>query len=220
MALTGRLQMLSVMTILGLALLGCGSHEPGGGQGVDWDSFQPLSGPGIRTTSLEELQQAAGFELVLPSYLPEGMRNTFVLSTHVDPSLWPDHQAHISLLPQPGSGAPGIGIEEDLRDPSEAEPEYASSFEVARIGNTDVGCSIEILGPGMAVGGATLSAGEPTRDPKQYPILVCEWVGEELSFRLLFSWESLEPVPGQIAPERREEAMKIIASMIENPYIP
>jgi len=197
------------------------SHDGGAKSGgeVDWDSFQPLSGPGIRDTSLGELKEVAGFDLVLPSYLPEDMSKTFVLSTHVDPSLWPDDQAHISLIPEPGSEAPGIAIEENLRDPSEPAPIYAAGFEVNRIGNTEVGCSTMALGPGMVVGGATPSAGEPTRDPERFPVLVCEWVEHDLAFRVSFAWDSPEPVPGELAPERREEAMKVIASMIENPYI-
>jgi hypothetical protein len=46
------------------------------------------------------------------------------------------------------------------------------------------------------------------------------WDTDKMEFDLHFRWGSPQPVPGEIAPERRAEAMKVITSMIEHPYIP
>lgn len=196
------------------------SHDDGAKSGgeVDWNSFVTMEMQGLGSSSLQELNEAAGFQFVLPSYLPEGMSKTFLLSSQ-DPRPDPG-RAFIGLAPILDSGAPTIDINENLRDPSEPEPKYGNGFEVVRVGQVDIGCilritsneELEFFGRGPPTAG-------PTRDPELYPSLTCEWASGDLEFQVGFAWKLPEPVPGHITEETRDEAMRVIASMIENPYI-
>lgn len=208
-----------ISTLLCLPAPAC-SHDDRAKSGseVDWNSFKPIEMQGLRSSSLEELGEQAGFQVVLPSYLPEGMSKTFLLSSQDIPV--ERGRAFIGLAPTLDSGAPTMQIDENLRDPSGPEPKYGSGFEVSRIGQTDIGCSIHITSNGeLQAVGRTPPPGGATRDPELYPNLSCEWADGDLEYLLQFAWKLPEPVPGSITPEMREEAMKVIASMIENPYI-
>ena len=59
---------------------------------------------------------------------------------------------------------------------------------------------------------------QPTPDPERSPILMCAWDTDSLYFNVDFYWEL--PEPGDVTPDMREEAMKVVISMIEDPYIP
>ena len=208
------------VALLSFAAVACQSDSVGGSDPVDWNAFSSMEKAGLRTSNLEELNEVAGFHVVLPTYLPEGMSKTFFLSSQE--SRTETGRAFIGLAPIPDSGAPTIQFDERLRDPSEPEPKYGAGFEVTRVGETDVGCSIHITGNEEleAVGGYTPSPVHLTRDPGLYPTFICEWVNGGVSFLVQVAWNLPEPAQGGIAPGMREEAMKVIASMIEDPYIP
>jgi len=62
---------------------------------------------------------------------------------------------------------------------------------------------------------ATPAPGEP-REVE----LICSWDTPQLHVQVSFSWTVTEPIPGLISTDMRDEAMRVVTSMIEDPYVP
>ncbi len=201
-----------LLILLGVSC-GTGGGASSGGE-FNWDSITPVAGPGYQPVSFHEMGTLLGFQLILPSYLPDGMSNDVLMPAQED--LLHDQMASgiLGLLPAQ-AGAPFISIEEGRPQPNIPSRGYDPDSDIIRIGQTEVHCKLDTLARGIPLG---QTAGEPTRDPGQYPLLVCTWETDELYFDVSFSWEL--PESGDVTSDMREEAMKVIASMIEDPYIP
>lgn len=208
-----------VVAVLLLSLLGpaCRSDKAVGGGGVDWGSFTPVAPPGEEALDIGDVESETGLPLVLPSYLPEGMSKNLIVSPPENNTGEEEYvEIRVTLFPERREGL-RIYINESLREPGTPQSVYPSRSELAKIGQTDVACWVE---PAQLLAFPTPPPPQPTEDPDRYPWLVCMWDTDKLEFDVHLRWGSPQPVPGEIAPERREEAMKVIASMIENPYTP
>jgi hypothetical protein len=164
-----------------------------------------------------DVERETGFPLVLPSYLPQEMSKSLIVSSG-DYNIGTDQyvQASVQLLPGRREGL-WIYIDERTRNPGTLQRGYPPSSQLVKIGQTDVACWVEVA---QLLGLPTPPLPQPTEDPERYPRLNCGWETDELYFDVDFAWQLPEPVPGLITPEMREEAMKVIASMIEDPYVP
>ena len=185
-----------------LLQLGCGRGSASKCDEVNWGEFTPMQREGFRDSSLQEMADSVDFRFVLPSCLPKGISRSFLLSTQ-----WPQESvtqgvAGLTLFPAEGSSAPGVQIVESLSSGMHLEPD--SNTEVVL--DTLVECVS--IPPGIGFDTSTSGA-----------MLSCRWYKDDIEFRVDCAWES-SPSPGQVSPEMREEAMKVIASMIEAPYIP
>jgi hypothetical protein len=67
---------------------------------------------------------------------------------------------------------------------------------------------------------ATALAGATSLPVELTPRLSCEWQTDELAVDVEFRWELRTPIAGVITSEMRDEAMKVVTSMIEDPYVP
>jgi hypothetical protein len=172
-----------------------------------------------------DVQKETGVQLALPSYLPEGTSNSFVISASERVVGNADYVAVRIIVYPAGADGLGILITESKRKPDQPTPRpdvpprrYPPGSEFVRIGTADVACWHEVLQSGSGLPDPTPP--EPTENPGRHLMFKCGWDTDELLFDTHFVWSLAETVPGEIAPERREEAMKVITSMIEEPYIP
>jgi hypothetical protein len=206
--------LLVVCLLLPLSLLlgACGGPSSSDSH-ADWSSFTTVDGPGLSSSNLDDLSRHAGFRFVLPSYIPPGVSHRFFLSSQVQPTL--EGGGVVNLMPD--DNAPrdiqiGIQINEQLR-PESGPPStnYGRAPDVERIGGIDVGCRTE-----------TPDETSPTPTPNEgYPAgLTCEWETEQLWFLVAFGWPTESGATPEVTPERRAEAIKVVTSMIEDPYIP
>lgn len=153
--------------------------------------------------SIEEMERIAGFPFIFPSYLPEGLDDRMKLS------VWAGGEETVAGVPYTGDpeesvliyskrlDAPGITItERKLAFPEDyLEPWYGR--ESHTIGGTDVLCDVYT--------------------PWDYVDLLCHWVIEDRGFGASFTWAVGSPTPYFIAEDMRQEALKVIRSMIEAP---
>jgi hypothetical protein len=179
---------------------------------ADWSSFTTMERPGLIKSDLDDLSRKAGFRFVLPSYIPPGVSHKFLLSSQMESSS--RGSGVVSLIPDESASRDiqiGIQIDEYLR-PSflPRTTGYGHDFDVHGIGGIDVGC-------------LTVEPDEtwPTPSPNEgYPAgLTCEWDTEQLVFRIGFGWPTESGATPEVTPGRKEEALKVITSMIENPYV-
>jgi hypothetical protein len=206
--------LLVVWLLLALSLLfgACGGRSSSDSD-ADWSSFTTVEGPGLASSNLDDLSRHAGFRFVLPSYIPPGVSHRFFLSSQVTPTL--EGGGVVNLMPD--DNAPrdiqiGIQINEQLR--AESGPpskSYGRDYDVHRIGGVDVGCLTE-----------TPDERWPTPTPNEgYPAgLTCEWETEQLWFLVGFGWRTESGATPEVTPERRDEAMRVVTSMIDDPYVP
>jgi hypothetical protein len=74
-----------------------------------------------------------------------------------------------------------------------------------------------ILDPAAAPSPAIPLSTAPT---ERTPDFDCLWNTNELHFDVDIMWGLPKPLPGVITQEMHDDAMKMVTSMIENPYIP
>ena len=209
-----RLSIIIPLLLVGLSLLveACAGGSSSGGD-ADWSSFTTMDGPGLTSSNLDELSRKAGFRFVLPSYIPQGVSRRFFLSSQLD--LSSEGQGGVGLTPDdkaPRDMQIGIQIDEYLRPPGDPRTtSYSQDHDVHRIAGILVGCLTDKPDERWP----TPVAGEG------YPAgLTCIWDTEELSFLVQFGWRTESGATPEVTPERRDEAMKVITSMIEDPYVP
>jgi len=153
--------------------------------------------------SIKEMEGIGGFPFIFPSYLPEGLDDEMVLS------VWAGGEETVAGVPYTGDpeesvaigpkrpDAPGITItERKLLSPEDyIEPSYGR--ESHTIGGTDVLCDV--------------------MNPWDNVTLLCHWLVGDREFEAHFGWAVGSPTPGYIAEDMRQEALKVIRSMIEAP---
>jgi hypothetical protein len=178
------------------------------GEAVDWSSFTTMERTGLRSSNLGELNSKAGFGFVLPSYLPPGTSHTFILSSQID-SVSPG-SGDVTILSN-DKLAPEIRIDEHLRHTGEPiATSYGDEYDVRTISDVLVGCLPESQTAQEAL----------SPDSVPYIGLSCQWGTEELSFDVRIVWRVDQEAPRGVSSEQRDEVMKVVTSMIENPYIP
>jgi hypothetical protein len=208
-----------------LAIVACGGSSTtttnvgAGGSSAgeaDWSSFTTVDGPGLAISDLDDLSRKAGFRFVLPSYIPPGVSRRFFLSSQ--DQLSSEGAGLVGLIPDENASPEiqiGIQIDEYLRPPwhppTTGTIGFSQDYDVHRIGGISVGC-------------LTHEPNEtwPTPAPNEgYPaVLTCEWATEQLVFRIGFRWPTESGATPEVTPQRREEALKVVTSMIEDPYVP
>lgn len=224
-----------VLLISALFSEGC-HHEAPGTNSVDWGTLVQF--PVSDGLSVDKLQQQVGFKLVLPSYLPQEMRvyhasGAQTASTFPWASKENSWEASISISPLPSGGDElNIQIAERQRqaDDLPLDPAYIDDATTT-IGQTTVTCHLEpqelLMTPPPTPEQLIMpdSEGTPTSiflspESALYPNYLCFWETDNLRLTVHFIWSLSEPLPGLITFDMREEAMKVVASMIEDPYIP
>ena len=196
------------------------SHDDGAKSDteVDWGSFVPFEGDTEASLTILQAEEMVGFRLVLPSYLPEGMMKSYHVSAAPASANQKRPSVGLWLFPADLSEpqAPQITIHESLREP-DASPLRYSGRDTIEVGGREVHCMLEI-GPGLTV--PELSTPEAQRDSHQYSLFECGWETDNLRLDVEFLERLPETAQGDMPPEMREEAMKVVASMIEDPFIP
>ena len=202
-----------ILVLLAAPLLeACAGGSSSGGE-ADWSSFSTLDRPWLTASSLDDLSRKAGFRFVMPSYIPPGVSHTFLLSSQIH--LISEGEGWVSLMPDdnaPRDVQVSIQIDESVR-PSWAgrATSYGDDHDVHRIGGILVACLTDEPDERW-----------PTPVPGEgYPAsLTCMWDTEQLDFRLQFGWRTEGGATPEVTAERRDEALEVITSMIEDPYVP
>lgn len=192
----------------------CSSSSGGSEPASEWRDFQvvPWLKESHPISRIADMEREGGFAFVFPSYLPQGLDNKISLRA------WAQTQgvARIEikdseeglLIYAKDTNCPQIIITEDVRSVAGGTPGPVSTFEpVARNGELDIA--------GTKVQCETSTAVEDVN-----PMLECKWMHEDISFDALFAWRVQTPIPGLIDEQMRQEAMKVIESMILAPEHP
>jgi hypothetical protein len=210
------------MFIVAVTALDCHSSRPMS-SGHSVPTYVQLPGDSTHNVSIEELDSRVGFRFVLPSYLPGTMGGNYLaFDNEHNTGYFHYKEGRVLILLQVGSSAtPQIEIYE--RPPAANEPERGlPSGEVIDISGVTVHCVLE---PAASLGTPTpFPAGWPLKEigdeEARHPQFSCYWDTDELYFDIHFRWEFTEPLPGLITSDMRDEAVKIVTSMIDDPYIP
>ena len=232
-----------------LCLLGGGCRSKDAAPGVNWAAMTPDRDYPLGSISIGELEKQVGFKLALPSYLPEGVSGDYRANLETYPkTMVSDSYTYASISLSAvyrRTSILSINLTEQQRQPGEPprrQPTPTVTTQVTTIGHTTVECD---LGPAfllvtplpfdltLSPAIATALAGAPTFpppptqppalatiSPEHQPYLNCEWNTEELDISVEFRWILAEAVPGLITSDMRNEAMKVVTSMIKDPYIP
>ncbi len=200
----------AIILISALAMAAsCGSR--GQANAPNWSSLIAASGKSglaaagpsaTRVTSVEDMERVGSFRFVFPSYLPPGMGEV-QLDASADTgglSGGPLRWEQVAITPPPRNDSPIISIrEEDLTTCS--SPPCFDGREIylnasnETIDNTKIHCDTDSF----------LSQ------------LECYWKTEDKWFDVTFTWGGNEPTP---TADAREQAMKVVESMISAPTHP
>ncbi len=216
-----------VAALLMVATAGCSRGSPDSGS-TTWAALNPPS-----RDTIDEAERQVGFRLMLPSYLPPQMEAyTFQRTDHpAAPPSGPDEsvtEASVDIGPLPrhmdqrSTGIYSISITEWKRRAGEPDVDLPVEDNMT-IGGTAVTCHLEpndalwvTPSPGVVdIPGLAITPG-PTINPDY----ICGWDAGALRAQIVFSWQLPEPLVGLITSEMREEAIKVVRSMIEDPYRP
>jgi len=206
--------LLVVATSLMLAatVMACRSSSSGTeGNSPDWGSFVEVSDSEYPTptASIEEMERVGGFPFIFPSYLPEGMERKIVLAAWAQTVSTFDG---VRKIGGPGEEVaiyptrldlPYISIVERMAPFPESFPRSSADVEHINIGNIEVACETH----------------SPSNDDR-LPVMQCDWLTGEIGVSILFSWDLERAIPGLITQEMRQEAMKVVESMILAPEHP
>jgi hypothetical protein len=204
--------------VLMSALLSAGCHNDKAvsGVAVGWKTFVPAGQPAL---TINELNGATGFSFHLPSYLPRGITNAYIASAdHVGAGNQQAVHARVQVFRSPLSpGGPDIEMTEWLLEANRFYRENTLGLQFIGIGQTTVAC---YLGPSAYLETPPPPDLDPMLGGGRNPSLACYWDGDELHFHVAFFWSVAQPLPGLITQDMRDEAMKVVTSMIEDPYVP
>jgi len=231
---------LAALVPLILPVAACsGRDSTRSGERVDWSAMVPVPfpTPGIHL-SIDELERQSGFRMVLPSSLPYGMMSYIATWKQENPFDERSFRASVTVPHNPFAvGSPQIEMTEWQRQPNyladdqedNAGADIVVPFwqrhgeENLRIDGSSVTCHPEPqyllqtppppLPEGWAL--ATAAPGEP-REVE----LICSWDTQQLHLQVSFSWIVTDLTPELISTDMRDEAMKVVTSMIEDPYVP
>ncbi len=223
------------LLLLCLLGMGCNSKEAAPSGADVWATLVRF--PVSDSLSFDDLQKQVGFKLVLPSYLPQEMRiYDYSGNQTVGGIVWLSEEnsweAFIKISPLASSRWTKFHIQITERQRQEGDlrvdPPYIE--EPTTIGQTTVTCYLEphefLMTPPPTTEPITPSspgtpiAINPLPESALSPNYYCFWDTDKLHLRVQFLWSLSEPVPGLITSDMRDEAVKVVASMIEDPYIP
>jgi len=195
-----------VMSLMLIVVVAACTHSSGSDEdGVEWSGFfvsveQSALEPII---TIEEMERIGGFTFVFPSYLPDSTGGRMTLQAWAGTTTttngvleeWGPGE-RVMIYPT-RSDAPYITITEQMKPFSSIFPDSSGGVEDAVVANTNVGCKARTVG----------EFGQ---------VLECEWVVGEQRFGVFIQWTN----SGRITKEMRQEAMKVIKSMIVAPDHP
>jgi hypothetical protein len=201
----GRLAIVAALLLAG----GCTSSANNGDSRLDWGSFVVISDEGSQYSvgSIEDMERVAGFPFVFPSYLPEGMDNKLELAAWVEST-----RSINGVVDKAGPGEQVIVYREDSNAPYITIQEQAPPLPHV-YPDPD-------LGEETRVGESVIACRAFYAKDEFNPMFECQWPVGEKGFRVFFQWTVESPIPGHITGEMREEALKVVRSMIEDPYRP
>jgi hypothetical protein len=211
--------------------LSCDSKEAEHSSADVWAEMFPMG------SSIDELAQQTSFKLLLPSYLPQEMR---IYDASGDQTaggiVWLSKEnsweASISISPFPSRWAElDIEITERQRQADDLRIDPPPFEELTTIGQTTVTCSLQphelLMTPPPTPEQLIIRSSDGTsisivRSPGSAlaPSYLCLWDTDKLHISVEFLWSFSDPLPGLITSSHRDQAMKVVASMIEEPYIP
>jgi len=207
-----RVLMALASLMLAATVMACRSSSSGTeGNSPDWGSFVavPDSEYPTPTASIEEMERVGGFPFIFPSYLPEGLERKIVLAAWAQTVSTFDG---VRKIGGPGEEVaiyptrldlPYISIVERMAPFPESFPRSSADVEHINIGNIEVACETH----------------SPSNDDR-LPVMQCDWLTGEIGVSILFSWDLERAIPGLITQEMRQEAMKVVESMILAPEHP
>jgi len=205
--------LVAVMSLtLVMVTAACSSSTDSTENASGWRNFVAYSGvnPSQRVTavpinSVDDMERIGGFPFVFPSYLPEGMSNKMTLGALVQAreaaGAEPLQRERIGILPESGD-SPLIAIEEELAN---CNPPSCLDFRQV---NSETN--------GQTIGDTKVTCETPTLFD-DLPRLECDWRVGDKWFKASFQWTVDGATPTE---EMRQEAMKVIKSMIVAPEHP
>jgi hypothetical protein len=201
---------LALASVLGVGS-GCHSQAPESSNAhANWESVS-VTMASTPLPSVHDITKEIGFAFVLPAYLPQGMSNTLHLmaSPSADsPGGASPITASIALFPVDPTTGVWIDIDETPHNQENLYQDYPPSSQHVLINKTDVACWEEDTTPVSPT---------PTSNLHAYPRITCGWATEKIDFLVDFRWKMAKPT---VTPEMRDEVMKVVTSMIEEPYFP
>jgi len=170
------------------------------------ESVSPTTGPTPydrgSAESIQDIDRDVGFRVSLPSYIPETIDPGYsVMRTSEKDD--PRYEAvTVTFLHRKDTFPYAIiSIREQRPEPGQTFDLLLPDEEISQVNQLEVHCT---------VGGANATS----------PEFLCVWNAGELSFAAYFDWILPAALPGGITSEMHDEAMKVVQSMIEDPYIP
>jgi hypothetical protein len=206
----------AAVLVTALLSVGCHNDKAALGVAVDWKTFVPADQADL---TIDELDRDTGFSFHLPSYLPRGITNAYIASAEQE-SAGNQQAVHamVRVFRSPQiPGGPDIEMSEWLLEADKFSGENTLGIQLAEIAETAVACYLE---PGFYLETPPPPDFDPAVGGGRNPSLVCYWDRDELHFHVAFRWSVVQPLPGLITSDMRDEAMKVVTSMIEHPYTP
>jgi hypothetical protein len=190
----------------------CTSWTGGSENASGWRDFVivPNSPDANPVGTIDQMERIGGFAFVFPSYLPDGMDNKIMLDA------WAQTTGTIDGVVEKGgpgeevdicrayADAPCITIGEIAQPFPNNFPISGEELEHITIAATDIAC---------------LATAADNGDNLK-PAFSCDWVAGDRAFRIVFDWKVDHAIAGHITEEMRQEAMKVIESMIVAPEHP
>jgi hypothetical protein len=156
--------------------------------------------------SVEEMEKVGGFAFIFPSYLPEHMSPKMNVYA-ARPSITLNGETttygpfeEIAIF-RGVYDAPYITLSQQLPP----LPDHGIATKDAAFTSDIAGQSVWCV------------AEDPANEGGVNPILECEYLMQDRAFHFLFQWRVDKPVEGLVTDDQREEALKVITSMIEAP---
>jgi precorrin-3B methylase len=150
------------------------------------------------------MQSAGGFKFIFPSYLPGGMSTSMA----------------VDAVPASGSGDNAIGGAEEVMifsgtsdSPTiaihEQQPPLLQAY-------ADIALDENAVETDVAEERVFCVAEDVANDVTN-PSLKCVYITNDQAFAFLFQWKVDTPIAALISDAQRQEALKVITSMIEAP---
>ncbi len=196
--------------VLVAAVPACSSSAPAGGNananGVDWAEMHVSAdnGPGLQPVpSVQEMENTGGFAFVFPSYLPAGNSDNIAVAAWKETT-----NVTFGVVQKGGPGervkiyqartdAPFVTVTEGMKPFQSGFADMSSLPDHTTVSSIDVGCVDIDMG-----------------DFGQ--IRECDWVVGDEGFRVEAQWTDAN----EMTDDMRQEAMKVVESMIVAPEHP
>jgi hypothetical protein len=200
---------LTACLLLCALALSCQSSQVAPGTASPSTTAGPTPRDADTISSIHEIDNEIGFQLSLPSYIPETANPTFRVVKHSgneDPRYVTQT---LAFDPKEGS-TPNAAIEilEERLAPGQTFVLTLPDEEVHDVDGVEVHCTLDRLSSPVPL------------DPERHPEFSCLWNTGDLHFEVIVDFALPKPVAGAITADMHDDAMKMVTSMIENPYIP